>query len=441
MDRPQCPPAHSQACGHAARAGKFPSMPAVFSALGRRARPPTIARLMSLALENPRLLSLAAGFTDNRTLPVAAVRAAVTALAAQPGEPEWLQYGSNAGRPRLRELLAARLATQEPGLDPVATRDRLFVTNGSQQALYLAMQALCDPGDLVLVDRPSYFVFLELLTGLGVEARSLPVDAAGKIDAPALGALLGTMKTRGELARLKAVYFVSYFSNPSGRSLDLVEKNALAATLAAHGAVVPVIEDAAYRELWFAAPHPAPSVLTLPAWEKFPRLYLSTLTKPFASGLKVGWGVCTDSDWLARMLHTKGHHDFGTANFNQAVCEQVLATGGLDAQLAVSRPAYARKMRVLHDALVSAGLPARGWRWREAEGGLYLWLEAPVTLDTGLDSAFCRACVEAGVLYVPGELCFGYDAPKNFVRLSYGVLAEPELAEAARRFVGVAAKM
>ncbi len=395
---------------------------------------------MSLALANPRLLSLAAGFTDTRTLPVAAVQAAVAALAAQPAAPEWLQYGANQGRPRLRELLAARLSAQDPGLDPVATAAGLFVTNGSQQALYLAMQSLCDPGDIVLVDRPSYFVFLELLTGLGVQARSLPVDAAGRLDPAALGALLGTMRTRGELGRLKAVYFVSYYSNPSGRSLDAAEKTALAVTLAAHGVIVPVIEDAAYRELWFAAPHPAPGILALPAWAEFPRLYLSTLTKPFASGLKVGWGVCSDHDWLARMLHTKGHHDFGTANFSQAVCEQVLANGGLDAQLAISRPAYAGKMRTLHGALTATGLPGLGWRWREAEGGLYLWLEAPPELDTGLDSPFCRACVEAGVLYVPGELCFGDDAQKNFIRLSYGVLAEPELADAARRFAGVAAK-
>ncbi len=414
-------------------------MPA-FSALGQRARPPTIARLMSLALDNPRLLSLAAGFTDNRTLPVAAVKTAVDALAAQPAAPEWLQYGANQGRPRLRELLATRLVAQDPGLDPNATASGLFITNGSQQALYLAMQVLGDPGDIVLVDRPSYFVFLELLTGLGITARSLPVDAAGKLDTAALGALLAGMKTRGEFKRLKAVYFVSYYSNPSGRSLDTAEKNALAATLTAHGATVPVIEDAAYRELWFARPPAAAGVLALPAWEKFPRLYLSTLTKPFASGLKVGWGVCTDAGWLARMLHTKGHHDFGTANFNQAICEQALATGGLDAQLAVSRPAYARKMRALHETLLAAGLPVLGWSWREAEGGLYLWLEAPAALDTGLDSAFCRACVEAGVLYVPGELCFGDEVPKNFIRLSYGVLAEPELAEAGRRFAGVAAK-
>jgi 2-aminoadipate transaminase len=79
-----------------------------------------------------------------------------------------------------------------------------------------------------------------------------------------------------------------------------------------------------------------------------------------------------------------------------------------------------------------------GWRWTVPAGGLYLWLTAPAALDTGLDSAFCRACVQAGVLYVPGELCFGDTAPKNFVRLSFGVLGVADLAEAGRRFAAVA---
>lgn len=411
-----------------------------FSLLGQRSRPPTIARLMALMLENPKLLSLAAGFTDNRTLPVAAVRAAVDALAARPGEPQYLQYGTNQGRPGLRSRLADRLLAQEPELRTEAEtiRKNFFVTNGSQQALYLAMQVLCDPGDIVLVDRPSYFVYLEMLTGLGVRARSLPLDAEGRIDGPALRALLAAMRERGELSRLKAVYFVSYFSNPSARSLDEAEKTAIADALSAEGAVVPVVEDAAYRELYFETPHPARSVLSLPAWAGFPRLYLSTLTKPFASGLKVGYGTCTDAALLGKMMHVKGHHDFGTANFNQAILEQVMEVGGLDAQLAVIRPAYRRKMRALHDALTQSGLQELGWRWRVPGGGLYLWLEAPAACDTGLDSAFCRACVEAGVLYVPGELCFGDEAPRNFARLSFGVLGEDDLAEAGRRFTAVA---
>ncbi|HEY0945537.1 MAG TPA: PLP-dependent aminotransferase family protein [Opitutaceae bacterium] len=409
-----------------------------FSELGQRAQPPTIARLMSMALENPALLSLAAGFTDNGTLPVEAVRTAVATLAQSADEPEFLQYGTNRGRPGLRRQLAERLCAQEPGLDPERVHRGFFVTNGSQQALYLAMQVLCEPGDIVLVDRPSYFVFLEMLTGLGIEARSLPVDRAGLIDAAAQRTQLAALNASGDARRVKAVYLVSYYSNPSGRSLTEVEKSSVADALADAGLIVPVLEDAAYRELHFRGPCAARSVLSLPAWAEFPKLYLSTLTKPFATGLKVGYGTCTDDAWLGRMLHVKGHHDFGTANFNQAVLEQVLSVGGLDVQLGRIRPAYESKMRALHTALEAGGLRRLGWRWDVPAGGLYLWLEAPRALDTSLDGAFCRACVEAGVLYVPGDLCFGDEVPRNYARLSFGVLGEGELAEAACRFVDVA---
>jgi len=410
---------------------------AVFSALGQRAQPPTIAKLMAMALETPNLLSLAAGFTDNATLPVDFVRAATEAMLGNPGDREFLQYGTNQGRPRLRQLLAERLAKIEPTLDAAELQRGLFVTNGSQQALYLAMQVLGEPGDIILVDRPSYFVFLEMLTGLGLRAVSLPVDAAGKIDAPALGQLLDGISARGEAKRLKAVYFVSYFSNPSARSLDEAEKNAVASELASRGLLIPVVEDAAYRELYYREAPAARSVLSLPAWRDFPKLYTATLTKPFATGLKIGCGLCTDDGWLKKMLHVKGHHDFGSANFNQAILEHALVTGNYDGELVRIRPAYERKMRALHDTLIREGLATAGWKWAEPTGGLYLWLEAPAGTETGLDSAFCRACLEAGVLYVPGELCFGDNAARNFIRLSFGVLGERDLAESGRRFVTV----
>jgi 2-aminoadipate transaminase len=409
----------------------------VFSALGQRATPPIIARLMTAALENPRLLSLAAGFTDNATLPVETFGEAVAALTVPGGSPEPLQYGTNQGRPRLRQLLAERLAWEEGRPAAWADARRVLVTNGSQQALYLAMQVLGDPGDIVLVDRPSYFVFLEMLQGLGLEARSLPVAADGRLDLAALESALVRWHRAGDTARIKALYLIGYFSNPSGRSLDADEKRGLARVLAAAGVVVPTIEDAAYRPMAFDGSAGAPSVLALDEWAEFPRLYAGTLTKPFATGLKVGYGYCTDDEWCARMLHVKGHHDFGSANLNQAVLERVLGDGSFDRHLARIRPAYERKMRVLHAALVEGGLPARGWSWTQPRGGLYLWLRAPAGTDLGLDSVLYRACVAAGVLYVPGELCYG-DAPeKNTARLTFGVLADEELREATRRFCGV----
>lgn len=417
----------------------------VLSALGRRARPPAITALMKTALETPGLLSLAAGFTDNATLPVTAVGEALRGLAADAPDREFMQYGTNAGRPGLRAALARRILRQDGAVADAeavaALAARVFMTNGSQQALYLAIQTLCEPGDIVLVDRPSYFVFLELLGGLGVEARSMPVDADGKLDAAALRAKLAAMRADGSRARLKAVYFVSWFSNPSGRTLDAAQKRALAGALRAEDCMLPVIEDAAYRELGYdaAAASAQSGVLGDPAWDGFPRLYTSTLTKPFASGLKVGYGVCDHEAWRSAMLHAKGHHDFGTANFAQALLERALADGAFEAQLATLRRAYREKRDALNAALETGGLRACGWRWSVPDGGLYLWLEGPADLDTGGESAFCRACLREGVLYVPGELCHGDDAPKNTVRLSFGVLAPDKLAEAGARFCRAAA--
>ncbi len=414
--------------------------PAVrLSATGRRAHAPQITRLMALALETPGLLSLAAGFTDNKTLPAAFITEAVTTLAREAADdPDHLQYGTNQGRLGLRREIARRLVAREPALDAAALSDSTFITNGSQQALYLAMQVLCEPGDIVLVDRPSYFVFLEMLAGMGIEARSIPTTEDGRVDGSGLRRLLREIEAGGERQRLKAVYFVSYFSNPSGRTLAADDKDQIAHALGETGFVVPVLEDAAYRDLFFDRAPAASSVLSRPAWSAFPRLYAFTLTKPFASGLKVGGGICTDPAWRSAMLHVKGHQDFGTANFNQTLCERALLSGAFDEHLTVLRASYRTKMHLLHDTLETAGLRDLGWRWQAPEGGLYLWLQAPAGLDTGIDSDFCRACLAEGVLYVPGELCHGDAPPADRVRLSYGVLNGERLAEAGRRFATAA---
>ncbi len=414
------------------------------SDLGGRARPPAITQLMSAALETPGLLSLAAGFTDNRLLPVAEVREAVEELEmiakARPGGAEHLQYGTNAGRCELRARLAERLLKQDgaPCIDENAlakTAEQVFVTNGSQQALYLAIQTLCEPGDIVLVDRPSYFVFLELLAGLGVRPKSMPVLEDGSLDVFALEALLKGLQVNGERRLLKAVYFVSWFANPSGRSWSRREKELLAETLRRHDCIVPIIEDGAYRDLGFLDKDAwaQSSILGDSIWVDFPRLYTGTLTKPFATGLKVGYGVCDNAMWRQAMLSVKGHQDFGSANLNQAIAEKVLYNGGFERRLTMLRSAYRKKRDVLDEVLRNGGLVERGWRWNIPEGGLYLWLTGPAQVDTRGHGQIWRSALAEGVLYVPGDLCFG-DAPQcNTLRLSYGVLNEADLSEAGRR--------
>ncbi|HAV13299.1 MAG TPA: PLP-dependent aminotransferase family protein [Opitutae bacterium] len=409
-----------------------------FSKIGREIQPPVIVDLMARALANPELLSLAAGFTDNAVLPRALVGRFAMELTQEGQAEEPLQYGQNQGRQKLRELscdvIASHPGEDRSAYDPV----NLFLTNGSQQALYLAVQALCDFGDIILVEEPSYFVCLEMLKGLGIRAMGIPCDDTGAVQPEAMAALLEDLDAKGERDRIKAVYLVSYFCNPSSRSLEADEKRAIANVLLEGGWQVPIIEDAAYRELFFEEAHSAPSIISMPEFDAFPKLYLGTYTKPFATGLKVGYGYCTHPEWLQKILGIKGHQDFGSAHFNQAIIERVLAEGLYEPHLQGIRKHYAHKAQVLESELIDGGLRELGWHWETPKGGLIIWARAPKGTDLRMESAFCQQCIDQGVLYVPGDLCFSSGEPWHCARLASGALPEDRLREAARRFVAVA---
>jgi len=414
--------------------------PISFSRLGREIASPIIVDLMARALANPDLLSLAAGFTDNVVLPRELVGrfAAELTQVGLPDEP--LQYGQNQGRQRLRELSCEAIATH-PGeraeaFDPGA----MFITNGSQQALYLAVQAICDPGDIVLVEEPSYFVCLEMLKGLGLRPVGIPCDDEGGVIPEGLAERLNEIDAAGERSKVKAIYLVSYFCNPSSRSLEADEKRALAKVLLDAGYQIPVIEDAAYRDLYFDVPHPAPSIISMPEFAPFPKLYLGTYTKPFATGLKIGYGYCTHAGWREKILCIKGHQDFGSAHFTQAIIERVLDSGLYGAHLSGIQKHYARKADMLDSALREGGLDAAGWEWAAPKGGLIFWLRAPKGTDLRMEGEFCQRCIEEGVLYVPGDLCFPDGMPWHCARLSSGALPEAKLREAAQRFVAQAVR-
>ncbi|MBC2595300.1 PLP-dependent aminotransferase family protein [Ruficoccus amylovorans] len=411
-----------------------------YSQLGRRATEPVITDLMHRALSNSELLSLAAGFTDNITLPVELVQRALARLAEEQPQADYLQYGANRGRPGLLIEVANWLNACESEAAPSPfSPESAFISNGSQQALYLAMQSLCDAGDVILVQRPTYFVFLELCRGLGIEAVSLPALPDGGTDFDALPDFLLKLKTARGAERIKALYLNSYYGNPSTRSVPVEEKRALGRALLDNGLHIPVVEDAAYRELWFERPWPAPSIFSLPEYESLPRLYLGTFTKPFATGLKVGYGICSHAQWMDKMLSLKGHQDFGTPNFNQAVIESVLAAGEYATHLERIRAIYSEKARLMGETLEASPLRSLGWDWETPKGGLYYWMCGPEGLDLSIGSDFCERCVACGVLYVPGDLCVAEGTPKNFARLSFGSLAAEKLAEATERFIRVAA--
>jgi 2-aminoadipate transaminase len=416
-------------------------MQAKLSDLGMRQRPSDITRLMTFALEQPNMLSLAAGFTDNESLPIEDVREIVEEIADSGAMGKTtLQYGANKGRDRLRSLLAKRIRSFDTIDESHLDEKNLFISNGSQQALYLAIQTLCDPGDFVLVEQPTYFVFLEILQGFGVNALAMPMREDGEIDLAGLERLLSQFESEGNLDKVKALYLVSYFSNPSGHCVSEKVKSDIGSLLSRQKEPIAVIEDAAYRELYYENPFDSRSGLALESFNHLPVLYTSTLTKPYASGLKVGYSYCSDTNWLNSMLNVKGQQDFGTANFAQAIVEHALASGRFDAHLNSLRGLYKSKMLTLHESL-GESLKSLGWKWEEPAGGLYLWLKSPNGMRTDGESPFHSSCIENGVFYVPGNLCFPGNEDRSRIRLSFGSLNLEDIREAALRFVAAAASM
>jgi 2-aminoadipate transaminase len=411
--------------------------PNVLSKMGQRTAVPPISWLMQTALTRPKLISLAAGFTDNSTLPVDISRKLLNEILRSPktGQPA-LQYGITAGENNLRALTASHLQKLDGGHDRAYSPERVIITGGSQQLLYMTLEALCDEGDIILVEDPTYFVFLSILQSRGIKARGVKLERDG-IDLVHLETVLTRLKKSGELHRVKALYLVTYFQNPTGATTSIAKKRATLKLLKkierAAGHPVYLLEDAAYRELRFDHGDDVPTALTLPgAAERV--IYTGTYSKPYAPGARVGFGILPEP-LFTTIQRIKGNHDFGTANLLQQLLASALVSGLYDKHVAKVQKNYARKARVMKSALAEH-FPANVEIW-ESGGGLYFWARLPKGISAGVKSKVFQSALKADVLYVPGELCYADDPsrakPDNELRISFGSANEENIRKGIAR--------
>jgi 2-aminoadipate transaminase len=397
-----------------------------------------ISFLMQQGVENPGCISLAAGLVDEDSLPAEPVREAVSALLGDSASARSaLQYGTTQGRLDLRTCLVDYMAAQEGVSRDSLGYDasRVVVTTGSQQLLSLLCETLLDPGDICIVGAPTYFVFLGCLAGVGAEPISVPLDEDG-MQPELLEQALGRLNELGRLPKVKMIYVVSEFDNPSGVSVSLERRKAIvdiANRWSIHNRIL-ILEDAAYRDLRFEGT-PLPSLLSLDQ-SREQVLYTQTFSKTLSPGLRVGFGVLP-KDVIKPVLDRKGNEDFGSANFPQAVVTRLLKTGGFQNHVEHVRASYTRK----RDAMLAAAdrffreIP--GVSWHHPKGGLYVWMSLPASVETGFMSPLFQTAVKNhGVMYVPGELCFAPvqgGRPKNHMRLSYGVQSPEGITDGMER--------
>ena len=410
----------------------------------RRTGDQPIGFLITTALANPHLISLAAGLVDYDTLPVPETLELMNSLLTEDAVGRSrLNYGSTAGLTQLRVALVDHLArldgqtVEQFGAGP----DQIMVTNGSQQLLALLTEALVDPGDIVITAWPSYFVYTGVLVTAGAQVRCVDIDEQGMIPAK-LNALLQELTDAGQLHRVKIVYVVSYHDNPTGVTLSEPRRPEILSVVqkfSRHHRIL-LMEDAAYRELTFAGQSPSSirkHEAHLPKNEQQVAL-LQTFSKPFAPGFKVGYGLLPVA-LVEKIGLLKDNHDFGTANLSQHLLARALGAGTYAKHVTLLRQRYAQKahhMLAAIDRCLGDFSPGKT-HWTHPRGGLYVWLTLPAHIDTGRSSALFEQAVREGVLYVPGAYCYAPDAsrtaPQNTIRLSFGTATLDHIDEGIQR--------
>jgi len=411
--------------------------PGYFSQRASNSKAAEINGLIQLALEDAEIVSLAAGLVDEETLPANLVAKTIHELLEHPGGEKRLQYGTTRGDFQLRQLCAQLFSQQENSFHNPINPDHIVITTGSQQFLYLVAEVLLNPGDIVICEAPGYFVYMEALKAFAVDILEVPVDQDG-IQIPALESLLMQLRKSRQIHRLKMIYTVDYFQNPAGCTLSLDRREELVQLVQKYpDAPLHVLEDAAYRDLWFVEPPPASLYELSGRSDRY--LYCSSFSKTFSPGLKTGFGMAAP-EILEKILIAKGGQDFGSSNINQAVMSYVLHHGIYNDHCTRLRKNYRQKAAFLNELLHGF---CRGFlRWQSPSGGLYIWVQADWA--TGPKSIFFEASMQEKVLYVPGEYCYANPVSnpeqRCYMRLTYGLPSNDDMEIAVQRLAKAAKK-
>lgn len=339
-----------------------------------------IREILNVASQ-PGMISLAGGLPAPESFPAAMMPALVEAVLTRFG-PAALQYDRTEGFLPLREALAEYLDAR--GI--CVSADELLVATGSQGVLDGIGKILLSPGDRVAVESPTYLGALSAFNPYEPDYVSLETDEDGLIPE----SLAETLRRD----RVKFVYLVPTFQNPTGRTLPMERRRAVAEILRKNDALL--VEDDPYGPLRYRG-DALPSIRSL-APENV--VYVSTLSKVFAPGLRLGF--CAAPKPIRRWLAlAKQGTDLHTNTFGQALAAEYLTGGHLDRHLPKILEVYAPRQAAMLEAL-DRWMPD-GFRWTRPDGGMFLWVTGPAGLD--MAEVYWEA-VRRKVAYVPGRFFF-----------------------------------
>lgn len=385
----------------------------------RRANGMQASEIRSLfaVASRPEIVSLAGGMPNLSALPMEMMAGLVGKLIAEHGQ-EALQYGSGQGHPKLREQICDVMALEGIHANP----DDIIVTTGSQQALDLISRIFIDPGDVVLVEAPSYVGALGTFKQYEAQVVHVELDQDGIVP-ESLREAIKSIRFSGR--KIKFLYLIPNYQNPAGVLLPADRRTEILEICRKEK--IMVVEDNPYGLLGFERPSPN----AMRAEDSENVIYLGSFSKTIAPGLRVGWALVPVA-LREKLVIASESSILCPSNFTQMAISSYLADQPWRDQIT----AFCKLYKVRRDAMLESldlYFP-KSATWTKPQGGFYVWVSLPPEIDT---KAMMPKAIVAKVAYVPGTAFYADGLGSWSMRLSYCHPTPERIREGIKSLGGV----
>lgn len=381
---------------------------------------PSAIREIFKSLGKPGCISFAAGNPSPGSFPVEEIRKITSRILSE--EPiTALQYGVTEGYPKLRELVSARLK-RVYGIG--GDDDETIIVSGGQQGIELTCKVMCNEGDVVISENPSFIGALNAFRSLGAKLVGVPLGDDG-MDIAALE------KALAENPNAKIIYTIPSFQNPAGITSTLENRKAVYALASKYDVVI--IEDNPYGDLRFSGED-------VPTYKSFDTegrvVYCGSFSKILSAGIRIGT-LTANKALVSKIVVAKQVEDVHTNMFFQMVCAKYMSEYDLEEHIAKIRKLYSHKAGLMISALEKF-MPS-DVKFTRPDGGIFLWCSLPEGYDLG---EFIKRCSEKNVFVVPGTafLPDESETTRSF-RLNYSMPSDEEITRGIKLLADVVAEM